>query len=438
MNIALTIEQWPIDRLAPYVKSARKNDGAVDRMCSSIREYGFRIPVLARSDGEVIDGHLRLKAARKLGLQELPVIVCDDWTPAQVKAFRLLVNRSASWAEWDPELLALEFAELDELDFDLSFTGFDSAEIDCFLGHNEAGEDGKANTIPEPPDHLVTKTGDTWICGAHRISCGDATNRESVVQLLGSARPPLMVTDPPYGVEYDPQWRERAGLGEQRQRGTIVNDDRVDWTAAFQLFSGDVAYVWHAGIHCARVATSLGTAGFEIRAQIIWAKPHFVISRGHYHWQHEPAFYAVRKGRQAHWCGDRTQSTLWETANLNPFGGGATEEIATGHGNQKPVELIRRPLLNHTRTGEAVYDPFVGSGTTVIAAELTGRICYGMDIDPRYVDMCVTRWQAQTGREATLDGDGRGFTNIELERQACRPSPTANDTAEPRMEEALR
>jgi DNA modification methylase len=225
-----------------------------------------------------------------------------------------------------------------------------------------------------------------------------------------------MVTDPPYGVDYDPEWREHAGLGRQRQTGVVPNDDRVDWTPAYRLFGGDVAYVWHAGVHAGEVAAGLEAAGFRIRAQIIWAKQHFALSRGDYHWQHEPAWYAVREGKTSNWSGNRTQSTLWQVANLNPFGG--SQEEATGHGTQKPVDLMRRPILNNSVRGDTVYDPFLGSGTTLIAAAGTNRICRGLEIDPSYVDVIVRRWQKFSGKAATLENGGRTFDQI-----AAEPSP---------------
>jgi DNA modification methylase len=177
--------------------------------------------------------------------------------------------------------------------------------------------------------------------------------------------------------------------------------------------------VWHAGLYAGAVAASLHQAGFDIRSQIIWAKQHFALSRGNYHWQHEPCWYAVRQGRSAHWCGDRKQSTLWEVSNLNPFGGGNTTEAITGHGTQKPVEVMRRPMLNHTERGAIVYDPFLGSGSTLAAAEDVGRICYGVEIDPAYVDVIVLRWQKLTGMAAILEGDGRTFDQIRTERCSC-------------------
>ena len=225
-----------------------------------------------------------------------------------------------------------------------------------------------------------------------------------------------MVTDPPYGVEYDPQWRERAGLGRQRQVGTVRNDHQADWSAAYKLFTGDVAYVWHAGVHAAEVADSLATAEFQIRSQIVWAKQHFALSRGNYHWGHEPCWYCVRKGHSSRWRGDRTQSTVWQIANLNSFGGNRDETV-TGHGTQKPVELMRRPILNHTERGDSVYDPFLGSGTTLIAAEQTERACYGLEIDPRYVDVIVRRWQEFSGNRATLAGTDQTFEQVRDTRQ---------------------
>jgi hypothetical protein len=211
------IQTWPIDRLVFYARNPRKNDAAVDRMCSSIREFGFKIPVLARSDGEVVDGHLRLKAARKLGTwpggdtTAIPVILCDEWTPAQVRAFRLMVNRSVTWADWDEELLAIEIQELNAAEFDLSLTGFDPKEIDDLLLLIQEDDD-QANAVPPVPAIPVSRPGDLCLCGKHRVLCGDSTRPEDVATLLGGHEPILMVTDPPYGIELDSEWRDRAGL----------------------------------------------------------------------------------------------------------------------------------------------------------------------------------------------------------------------------------
>src|SRR6202453_4647645 len=207
--LAQEIEMWPIERLVPYPRNPRKNDAAVDRMCESIREFGFKIPCLVRGDGEIVDGHLRLKAARKLEITEIPVIRCDEWTPAQVKAFRILVNRSATWAEWDDELLALELREVQEADLDLSLTGFDPGEIEDRLAKES---DEVAEFVSPLPESPVSQPGELWLLGPHRVLCGDATSAEVLVRLLGEAQPRLMVTDPPYGIELDSEWRDRAGL----------------------------------------------------------------------------------------------------------------------------------------------------------------------------------------------------------------------------------
>ncbi len=424
---AQQIENWPIERLVEYARNPRKNDKAVDRMCSSIREFGFNIPVLARSDGEVIDGHLRLKAARKLGITEVPVILCDEWTPAQVKAFRLMVNRSVTWADWDDELLALELQEIQESDFDISLTGFDPGEIDRLL---LLEDEQTANATPPLPDTPVSRTGDLWVLGAHRILCGDATSAEAVARLLGDRKPRMMVTDPPYGIELDSEWRDRAGLNghgaaepsymKKRTKGhseTIISGDtRADWSDAFALVpSLEVAYVWHASKFTSEVLAGLLRIDFVHHQQIIWNKGRTVLTRTHYWFQHEPCWY-VRK-KKAPWFGKPGEnSTIWDS--LSPkFIMGSSDEEKFDHPTQKPVQLMRRPILNHLRRGELVYEPFLGSGTTLAAAELTERVCYGIEFDPKYVDVVIQRWQQLTGKKATLQGDKRSFDKIAGLRQ---------------------
>ena len=394
----LKTESWPIERLVPYARNPRKNDEQVERMVAAIREFGFRIPVVAKSDGTVVDGHLRLKAARKLGLMEVPVALADELTDAQVKAFRLLANRSANWAAWDEDLLALELEELQAMAFDVSLTGFDVAEIDSLLAKPTTDGLTDPDEVPETPAEPVSKPGAVWILGRHRLMCGDSTSADDVDRLLAGVRPHLMVTDPPYGVEYDPAWRNEALSGQKTKRtGMVLNDDRADWREAWALFPGDVAYVWHGALHAATVAESLVACGFGIRSQIIWAKERLVLSRGHYHWMHEPCWYAV-KGK-AHWSGDRKQVTIW---NIPSKG----QDADTIHGTQKPVECMKRPMENNSSPGQAVYEPFSGSGTTIIAAEITGRACLAMELNPAYVDVAVKRWEAFTGQKAVLE-EGR-------------------------------
>src|ERR1700687_5087290 len=372
----LDFEWLPTNQIKPFQRNPRKiSDRAIDVVGDSIEAFGWRQLIVTDRDYVIIVGHVRWHAAKKRGIEFVPVHVADNLTPAQVRAYRIMDNRSHEETGWDPDLLKLEIAELCALDFDLKFTGFEPRQLDEFLVSTDAAAEDAANQASPPPINPVSRPGDLWQCGVHRVLQGDATDREHVSRVLGDVRPLILITDPPYGTPLAPMWREEAGLGSVVQTGKIANDDRVDWSDAVRLFPGDIGYIWHAGIHSGPVAAGLQGIGFEIRAQIIWTKPHFVLSRGSYHWQHEPCYFCVRKGARSHWRGDRTQSTVWPVATLNPFGGKNPEETATGHGTQKPIELMRRPILNHTERGDVIYDCFLGSGTTLIAAELTDRAC---------------------------------------------------------------
>ena len=229
--------------------------------------------------------------------------------------------------------------------------------------------------------------------------------------MLGNVRPHLMVTDPPYGVSYDPGWRNAAGLSQTKRTGKVANDDRADWSAAWARFPGEVAYVWHGALHATTVADSLIACDFAVRSQIIWAKERLVLSRGDYHWQHEPCWYAVRAKGKGHWSGDRSQTTLWHIPSRD-------QDASTIHGTQKPVECMRRPILNNSSPGQPVYEPFCGSGTTLIAAQTTGRTCHAMELDTAYVDVAVLRWQAFTGQEAVLVGSDATFADVSQDRSA--------------------
>jgi DNA modification methylase len=283
----------------------------------------------------------------------------------------------------------------------LSLVGFSDDELAALIVPQTAGLTDPDEVPPLPADPVAVR-GDVWLLGRHRLVCGDSTTVEDVDRALGGVKPHLMVTDPPYGVEYDPEWRAEAGVNKNRGKmGAVLNDDKSDWREAWALFPGEVVYVWHAGRHASSVQESLEAAEFEIRCQVIWAKDRFALSRGHYHWQHEPCWYAVRKGATGHWAGDRKQSTLWSIP--------ARESGGVGHGTQKPVECMRRPIENNSSAGQAVYEPFSGSGTTIIAAEMTGRACHAIELNPAYIDVAIKRWQDFTGQAATLEGDGRTF-----------------------------
>ncbi|QFT96059.1 DNA adenine methyltransferase YhdJ [Roseovarius sp. THAF8] len=404
---ATAIRQCPVEELIPYANNARTHsDAQIALIAGSIREFGFNNPVLVDGANGIIAGHGRLEAARRLRLKEVPVIELAHLSEAQKRAYILADNRLAERAGWDRELLALELGDLSELGVDLSDLGFEGAELDALLDNGSA--DPREEETPVPPANPVSRPGDLWRLGNHRLLCGDATNRDDVSRLLGDVRPHLMATDPPFGVNYDPAWRNETGATRTKRTGRVANDDRADWREAWALFPGDVAYVWHGALHAGTVAESLVASGFEIRSQIIWAKERLVLSRGHYHWQHEPAWYCVRG--KGHWSGDRKQSTLWEIPNRD-------QDAQTIHGTQKPVECMRRPMLNNSSPGQAVYEPFSGSGTSLIAAETCGRVCHAMELDPAYVDVAVRRWESFTGETATLDEDGRSFEEVASRRQ---------------------
>jgi DNA modification methylase len=404
------VERWPIGKLIPSARNARSHSPAqVDQIAASIREWGWTNPILVTDAGTIIAGHGRVLGARKLGLTEVPVMVATDWTKAQIQAYALADNKLALNAGWDEALLALEIAELQEIGFEIDLIGFTDTEL-AALGSNEVAGLTDPDETPEVPADPVSALGDVWILGRHHLLCGDSTSAADVRKVLGDVRPHLMVTDPPYGVQYDPVWRAEAGVNHNKHRlGKVANDNRADWREAWALFPGTVAYVWHAGRYASTVQESLTAVGFDVRSQIIWAKDRFALSRGHYHWQHEPCWYAVRNG-PANWSGDRKQSTLWQIP--------AREGQGFEHGTQKPVECMKRPIENNSSPGQAVYEPFSGSGTTIIAAEITGRSCHAIELMPQYVDVAVERWQAFTGAIAKLEADGRPFAEVGAERRA--------------------
>lgn len=398
-------EFWPIEKITPYARNSRTHsDEQVAQIAASIREWGWTNPVLVDEDGGLIAGHGRLLAARKLGLTQIPTMVAKGWSEAQKKAYVIADNKLALNAGWDLELLAVELGDLQGFDFDLMLTGFSDDELSKLLAEKTEGLTDP-DEIPEVPADPIAKPGDVWVLGKHRLVCGDSTDADTVAKALNGVSPHLMVTDPPYGVEYDPGWREKAGVAAAgTAKGKVLNDDKADWREAWALFPGEVAYVWHAGLFAGVVGDSLSASGFQLRSQIIWDKGQLVLSRGDYHWEHEPCWYAVRKGAKGHWAGDRKQTTVWHIAK--------PKKNETGHGTQKPVECMKRPIENNSSPGQAVYEPFSGSGTTIIAGEMTGRSVHAIELNPAYVDVTIKRWQDFTGAAATLEGDGRTFDEI--------------------------
>jgi DNA modification methylase len=440
---SLTVEQLAIDDLRPDPANPRRiSEDELDALERSLRQFGFVQPVLARrEDRTVIGGHHRLLAARRLGLTTVPV----TWLDISVEQARLLglaLNKISG--SWDDALLARLLADLQATpDLDLSLSGFGEDEIKDLLRSLETREKRERTEAFDLDEALEearraprTKPGDLWALGDHRLLCGDATSAEDVARLLDGAEPKLLATDPPYGVSLDGSWRDGVynalgpaeqtymrtdgqlggedatrppggahGRTEGHRNTTLSGDTRVDWSEAFALVSSlEVGYIWHAGVHAAEVAQGLQRIGFEIVAQVIWDKGLFAIGRSWYHWNHEPCWVVRKAGARVPFRGSRDQATIWRVPSPKMIMGGSTE-AKQDHPTQKPLLLFETPIRNHLKPGEALYEPFCGSGTALIAAERTGVRCYAMEIDPIYVEVALRRWERFSGQEATrIDG----------------------------------
>lgn len=393
----LAVTYRPTESLSPYSRNARTHsEKQVAQIMASILEFGWTNPILIDEDGEVVAGHGRLLAAISMDYGTVPCVVLEGLSEEQRKAYRLADNKLPLNAGWDEDLLKVDLLELKEADFELELIGFEDDELIRITQGIDAGR-GDPNAVPEDVPKRC-QAGHLWGLGGHRLLCGDSTSEGDVGRLLGDARPILCVTDPPYGVNYDPAWRNEAAAKGQlphavRRVGNLQNDDRTDWSEVWAAMPCEILYHWTAGRGDLSIEAGLSIrqAGFQIRNQVIWSKPHFPISRGHYTYRHEFCWYAVRKGRKAHWIGDNKQSTLWEV-NLD-------KNVPGGHSTQKPVELFTRAITNHR--GD-VYEPFCGSGTGLIACQQLSRTCYAMELDRHYCDTILARWEAFTGEKAVL------------------------------------
>ena len=392
--------QMPIADLTPNASNPRKITPARKaQLRKSLEQFGNLSPITwNKTTKRVIGGNQRLEGYRDLGHSHVDVWVVElDET--KEKAAVLALNNHAG--EWDNERLAAIIAEIKESG-DLDLVGFDQIDIDKLLNSIQGGSDVDAavDASEKNLNVLVAKwgvsLGQVWELGEHRIGCGDCTDKATVLALLRDGRPHLMVTDPPYGVEYDANWRNERVRGDgsavgYRAVGKVESDDRSDWREAWALFPGDVAYVWHASLFSKEVAESLEASGFPLRCLIVWTKNNFVIGRGDYQWQHELLWYAVRKGKPGHFLGGRKQTTLWQIDK--------PQKSETGHSTQKPIECMARPIRNNSKPGDLVYEPFSGSGTTIIACEQLKRKCRAIEINPQYVAMAIERWVKATGKE---------------------------------------
>ena len=340
-------------------------------------------PIVVNDDMIVLGGNMRLKACKEAGLKEVPVIKASDLTEDQQREF--IIKDNVGFGEWDWEMIANEWDAEQVAEWGLDIPDFKPVEVDAVEDDYEVPDEIKTDIV----------LGDLFEIGQHRLLCGDSTNADDVQKLLNGKEPYLMITDPPYGVEYDPSWRDKVDkkglLGNIKtiNSGKVENDDKADWTEAWALSPSKVAYVWHGAKHSSVVYRSLEDCDFIIRSQIIWNKPQGVFGRGDYHWKHEPCWYAVKKGNKGNWAGDRKQTTVWDIAGMSPFGKSRNEsDERVGHGTQKPVECMARPMSNHD--GD-VYEPFTGSGSTMVAGHQLGRKVYGMELSPKYCQVIVDR-----------------------------------------------
>jgi len=392
---------------------------ALGKLKASIKSYtdalpgwdskkGFRLvaPVIVNKvNWRLVGGHQRILALGELGqdwVMEEDVRFVNVPNERKEMALNVMLNNADAAGEWDFPLLKDLLAEIDVGDFRVDdYTGFDEDAIKEMFDFDGSGESGKDTEPEEPPKKARTKPGDLYELGKHRLLCGDSTKKEDVEMVMAGEKAILCVTDPPYGIQYDANWRNEADRANgkpygDRAIGKVTNDDCADWSQAWANFTGDVIYSWHpAGAHGLIHGSALQVSGFEIRVVIIWAKNQFPIGRGHYHGKHEPCYYAVKKGSTAKWIGDHSQTTLWEIDK--------PRKSETGHSTQKPLECMARPIRNHK--SEIVYDPFLGSGTTLIAAENLDRKCYGLEISPAYCDVIVERYcQHVNNRKIKLNG----------------------------------
>lgn len=398
---ATQVQVWPIDRIKKYPNNPRTHPAIqIEQLARDMRADGVTMPILVDETGIIIAGHGRLEAAQANRFEQYPVVIARGWSEDQKRAVRLKDNAVSLLSGWDAQLITGELTALKLSGYDMPLLGFPESQLRGWgvsMG-TDTGQDPDA--VPELPTKPVVRAGDLWEMGDHRLLCGDSTSKADVEKVLGGRRPLLCATDQPYGVDYDPDWRNRSDRANgkpygARAIGKVVNDHRADWSETWKLFPGDVIYTWSADLRSRETIEGLESAGFALRAQIIWVKDRLIISRGDYHFQHEPCWYAVRKGKTGHWAGGRSQTTRWDISH---------PKSETGHGTQKPIECMRRPIENNSKKGDWVYDPFLGSGTTCIAAEMTGRKCIGIELDPAYCEVAILRWMAFTNKEATCNG----------------------------------
>jgi DNA modification methylase len=415
---SLQIHYRPVDSLIPYARNAKQHtDGQVAQIAASIREFGWGAPILVDGKNNVIAGHGRLLAARKLGMSEVPVVPMDHLTDIQRRALILADNKIGENASWEEELLGLELAELQGSGFDLGITGFSPDEWDALIA-GDTGNDGLTDEdkVPEVTENPISRAGDVWLLGEHKLLCGDATKDEDYKALLGDELVDMTFTDPPYNVNY-------ANTAKDKMRGKnrpILNDNMGDGFGAFLLAAcQNILNVTKGAVYIAMSSSELDTLQSAFRAAggkwstfVIWAKNTFTMGRADYQRQYEPILYGWRDGADHYWCGARDQGDVWQIKKPHK------NDL---HPTMKPVELVERAVRNSSKTRDLILDPFGGSGSSLIACEKSGRRARLIELDPKYVDVIVKRWQDFTGAEATRAGDGAQFNTLaDLAQPAIR------------------
>lgn len=404
------IEMLAVDSLVPYARNSRTHSPEqVAQIAGSIKEFGFTNPVLIDALGGIIAGHGRVMAATRLGMQEVPCIRLGHLSEAQKRAYVIADNRLALNAAWDNDMLKLELGDLQLEGFDLELLGFDDKELSDLLAESaeEYPEDADGEVI-EPPAAPVTKLGDIWILGKHRLMCGDSTSIEAIETLCQGQQVDMWLTDPPYNVAYNGKTKENLKIKNDSMAHDEFRQFLRDAFVAAQtsMKGGGAFYIWHSEYEGFNFRAAAFEAGLTVRQCLIWNKNAMVIGRQDYHYKHEPCLYGWKDGAGHLWASDRKQTTVLEFNKPSRNG---------DHPTMKPVELFEYCLLNNTKGGDIVLDSFGGSGTTMIAAEKNGRVSRLMELDPKYCDVIITRWQTMTGGDARLESTGQKFSEIKNE-----------------------
>ncbi|WP_412509226.1 DNA modification methylase [Roseovarius sp. SYSU LYC5161] len=416
----MDVTDLPLEQIIPYARNPRNNAEAITTVAASIQEFGWRQPIVVDEAMVVLAGHTRLEAARKLGFETAPVHVAKGLTEAQTRAFRIMDNRSSENAAWDKDLLNLELADLLEADFDLGLTGFTEDELTGLMSSLEDGTGPREgeDEVPETPEDPVSRPGDLWVLGNHRLLCGDSTSETDVRRLMNGERAILFATDPPYLVDYDgsnhptrnKDWSQSYGnTWDDSSQGAELYDGFISAAVAEAITEDAAWYCWHASRRQAMLEACWEKAGAFVHQQIIWVKDRGVLTRSHYLWKHEPCFMGWRRPNRPPKVAEQTLPSTWEMPSF-------TKDERPYHPTPKPLDAFGIPMRQHVARGGVCYEPFAGSGSQIMAGEANGRRVFAMEISPAYVDVAVERWQAETGREAILDGDGRTFAAVKEER----------------------